>query len=92
MANNKIPFNGTTNYPDVYRVTQLMFGDIVGRGTKCCQSPQVKEALCNAVSDIKAADIADGLSDVDRYDDAVKSAYLTLYPYSMDKDYNYQPL
>lgn len=89
---NKIPFDDTTNYPDVYRVTQLMFGDIVGRGTKCCQSPAVKEALCNAVSDVRAADIANSLSDTARYNDSVKSAYLTLYPFSGDKDYNYQPL
>lgn len=92
MAQNKIPFDETTNYPDVYRITKLMRGDIVARGKKCCQSAPVKDALCQANPMIDAAQTALDLSDQERYEQAVKGAYLTLYPYSLDQDYNYQPL
>ncbi len=84
---NKIPFDGTTNYPDVLRVTKLMFGDVVAQGSKCCHTPQVESALGKAERWIAAADRAVLPTDVIRYQDFVKSAYLTLYPFSGDKDY-----
>lgn len=92
MANNKIPFDGGTNYLDVYRITKLMRGDIVARGKKCCQSAAVKAALCEANPMIDAAQTALDNGDQERYKHAVKGAYLTLYPFSGDEDYNYQPL
>ena len=92
MASNKIPFDDTTNYPDVLRVTKQMFGDIEARGTKCCHPPQIEEALNKSLRWISTADSLDPLDDQERYEQAVKSAYLTIYPYSMDQDYNYIPL
>ena len=89
---NKIPFDDTTNYPDVYRITKLMRGDIVARGKKCCQSAAVKGALCEANPMIDAAQTALDIGDQERYEHAVKGAYLTLYPFSGDEDYGYTPL
>lgn len=89
---NKIPFDETTNYPDVLRVTKQMFSDIVARGTKCCQAPNVKDALCIAKVFVQNADFDNSTGQQDKYEHAVKGAYLTLYPLSGDADYNYQPL
>lgn len=89
---NKISFNDTTDYADVLRVTKQMYSDVVSRGTKCCQSPNLKEALDCTNIFISAADYNGGVGDVERYQHAVKGAYLTLYPFSLDADYNYQPL
>lgn len=89
---NKIPFNETTNYPDVYRIDKQMFGDITARGSKCCQTPQVKDALCTSLQWLYAADIASEAGDTERFEQAVRAAYLALYPFSMDQDYNYTPL
>lgn len=89
---NKIPFDDTTNYPDVLRVTKTMFGDIQARGTKCCQPPNIEEAMCRSLKWIYASDIADDTGNTERYEQAVRSAYLTIYPFSGDQDYNYIPL
>jgi len=92
MATNKIPFDDTTNYPDVYRIDKLMFGDITARGTKCCQSKQTETALCTSLKWLYAAQVAEDNGETERFEQAVKAAYLTLYPFSLDQDYNYQPL
>lgn len=89
---NKISFDETTNYTDVYRIVKLMRGDIVARGKRCCQSANVKKALCEANPMIDAAQTALDVGSQERFEHAVKGAYLMLYPYSLDVDYNYQPL
>lgn len=89
---NKIKFDETTNYTDVLRVTKEMLSDIVARGTKCCQSPNLKDALCTAEVFLYAADYDNSVGQLDKFHNAVKGAYLTLYPFSMDADYDYQPL
>lgn len=88
---NKIIFNGSTNYTEVFRISKLMVGDIVARGGKCCNTSKEKEALCSSISSLYAAqnDLTEG--DITRFNNAVKSAYLTLYPFSYDKDYGYTP-
>ena len=88
---NKIPFGPDTDYPEVLRITKEMYGDIMARGTKCCHPPQVSEALDKALRWMYAADLADASGDEVRYEQAVKAAYLTLYPFSMDQNYNYEP-
>lgn len=89
---NRIPFNDNTNYPEVLSITKEMFGDIESRGVKCCHPPQIEEALNRALRWVYAADLLNPASDTARYQQAVKSAYLTIYPYSLDKDYHYTPL
>lgn len=92
MTQNKIPFNDTTNYPDVYRIDKLMFGDITARGTKCCQSKATEDALCTSLKWLYAAEVALENMEDERFEQAVKAAYLTMYPFSLDQDYNYIPL
>lgn len=88
---NKIVFDESTDYADVYRIVKLMRGDIVARGKRCCQSAPVKAALCEANPMIDAAATAAENGDDDRFKQAVEAAYLTLYPFSLDVDYNYGP-
>lgn len=83
----KVIFNEFTDYQQVYGITKLIFGDVAARGTNCCHSKAEENAMCKTASYMRAADIATTSGDEPRYDDAVKIAYLTIYPFA-DRDYN----
>lgn len=84
----KIIFDNNTDYSDVYRITQLIYGDVAAlSGTTCCNETEKNTAFCRTAAYLRAADIADDESDTPRYENAVKIAYLTIYPFAIN-DYN----
>ena len=84
---SKITFGPSTDYNNVERVTRLIRGDVVARNGDCCGTKAVNDALCSTASDLSAAVDAKSLSQQDRYNDFVKRAYLTIYPFA-GNDYN----
>ena len=85
----KIKFDSDTDYDNVLDITKKIFGDVVDRGDDCCSGIAVQNAVCKTSAQIDAAELAklSVPANQDRYERAVKYAYLTIYPFA-GKDYN----
>lgn len=82
---SKVIFDDNTDYQDVYSIDKRMFSDIQAN-RNCCGNLEAT-ALCKSSAYLKAADLADISGETQKFNDAVKISYLTLYPFQK-YDYN----